>query len=201
MSSDHSFEKIYEDYYPKILQYVKRMVGSQDAEDIAQDIFDKVNRGLKGFQAKSKLSTWIYRIATNTVIDRSRSASFKHAADHTVHEDSVDHEAQSLLPVHKPPVTDQVVIQKEMSDCVNEFIDDLPSDYKSVIVLSDIEGLTNMEIAEILGISIDNVKIRLHRARTKLKAALNEGCDFYHNEQNVLACDRKQTQIMPEPPE
>lgn len=201
MYSDHSFEKIYDEYYPKILQYVKRMVGPHDAEDVAQDIFGKVSSGLKGFQGKSKLSTWIYRIATNTVIDRSRSAAYKHAADHTTHEDSVDHETQSLWPGHKPPATDQVVIRKEMSDCVNEFIDDLPPDYKSVIVLSDLEGLTNIEIAEVLGISIDNVKIRLHRARTKLKAALNEGCDFYHNEQNVLACDRKQTQIMPEPPE
>jgi len=65
-----------------------------------------------------------------------------------------------------------------MSDCVNEFIDNLPPDYKTVIVLSELEGLANKEIAEILDLSLDNVKIRLHRARTKLKAALNEDVNF-----------------------
>jgi len=62
------------------------------------------------------------------------------------------------------PVSDRIVIRKAMSDCVNEFIDDLPPDYRAVIVLSDLEGFANQEIAQILGISLDNVKIRLHRA-------------------------------------
>ena len=87
---------------------------------------------------------------------------------------------------HKPPAIDQVVIRKKMSECLNEFIDNLPPDYKAVIVLRELKGLANMEIAEILGISINNVKTRLHRARAELKKALNEGCDFYHDEQNSL---------------
>jgi len=201
MSSKHSFEKIHDEYYLKILQYIIKMVGQNDAEDVAQDVFDKINRGLERFQEKSKLSTWIYRIATNTVIDRSRSAAYKHAADYTTSDESVDHRIQGVMEGHKPPSTDHLVIRKEMSDCINEFIDKLPPDYKTVIVLSDLEGMTNKELAEILGISIDNVKIRLHRARTKLKAALNEGCDFYHNEQNTLSCDRKQIQILPKTPQ
>jgi len=93
------------------------------------------------------------------------------------------------------------VIRKEMSDCINEFIDKLPADYKTVIVLSELEGMANKEIAEILGITLDNVKIRLHRARVRLKKALQEGCDFYYNEKNALACDRKQVQILSKTPE
>ena len=84
--------------------------------------------------------------------------------------------------------------------CVNEYTDNLPPDYRTVIVLSELEGLANKEIAEILDISLDNVKIRLHRARAKLKAALNEACDFYYTGQNTLACDRKQVQILPKAP-
>jgi len=79
-------------------------------------------------------------------------------------------------------------------------IDNLSPDYKTVIVLSDLEGFANKEIAEILGISLDNVKIRLHRARGKLKEDLQEGCDFYYTEGNTLACDRKQVQILPKTP-
>lgn len=87
-----------------------------------------------------------------------------------------------------------------MNVCINEYIEILPHDYKTIIVLSDLEGLTNKEIAEVLDLSIDNVKIRLHRARAKLKAVLNKACDFYYTDQNTLACDRKQIQIFSKVP-
>lgn len=82
-----------------------------------------------------------------------------------------------------------------MSECVREHIDKLSLDYKTVIILSELEGFNNKEIADILQISIDNVKMRLHRARASLKKILDEACDFYHNEQNILSCDKK-TQII-----
>jgi RNA polymerase sigma-70 factor (ECF subfamily) len=200
MTPDYEFKKIYDKYYPRILQYLTRIVGPNEAEDIAQDVFDKINSGLGGFQGKSKLSTWIYRIATNAAIDRCRSAAYKHTTDHIAIEDSADHHSQCVQEDHKPPSTDQLVIQKEMSECINEYIDKLPTDYKTVIVLSEKEGLANKEIAEILDISLNNVKIRLHRARAKLKAVLNEACEFYYTDQNTLACDRKQCQILPKAP-
>ena len=200
MAHEYEFKKIYDEYYPMICRYISRIVGSNDAEDIAQDVFDKVNRGLEGFQGKSRLSTWIYRIATNTAIDRSRSAAYKHATEHIAIADSADHDALSGIEDHKSPSIDQIVIRKEMSECINEYIDKLPSDYKTIIVLSELEGLANREIAEILDISIDNVKVRLHRARARLKASLNEACDFYYTDENTLACDRKQIQILPKVP-
>ena len=200
MTPDYEFKKIYDEYHPRILQFLSRMVGPIEAEDIAQDVFNKINSGLEGFKGKSKLSTWIYRIATNAAIDKHRSAAYKHASEHIAIEDGADSDSQGVLEDHKSPATDQIVIQKEMSECINEYIDNLPPDYKTVIVLSELEGLANKEIAEILGISLNNIKIRLHRARTKLKEVLNEACDFYHTEQNTLACDRKQVQIMPKIP-
>ena len=200
MASDREFNDIFDEFHPRILQYLTRIVGPADAEDLCQEVFDKIGRGLSRFQGKSKLSTWIYRIATNTAIDRSRSAAYKYEMGH--HSCEVDASPESsAVPLVKPsPGTDQLVIRKEMSDCVNEFIDKLPPDYRTVIVLSDLEGFANKEIAEILGISLENAKIRLHRARGRLKKALKEGCDFYYNEENTLACDRKQIQILPKTP-
>jgi RNA polymerase sigma-70 factor (ECF subfamily) len=87
-----------------------------------------------------------------------------------------------------------------MSECVREFIDKLPSDYKTVILLSELEGFKNREVADILQVSLDTVKIRLHRARAMLKKELNDGCTFYNSDQNILACDRKQSQILPNTP-
>lgn len=200
MSPDNEFAKIYDAYYSRIVRYVGRITGSNDAEDIAQEVFDKVNRGLEGFKSKSKLSTWIFRIATNTAIDRSRSAAYKHAAESIAINGSEDRQVQDGLEDQKVPSSDQMVIQKEMRECINEYIDKLPPDHKVVIVLSELEGMPNKEIAEILGISLDNAKIRLHRARAGLKAVLNEACEFYYTEQNTLACDRKQVKILPDLP-
>jgi RNA polymerase sigma-70 factor (ECF subfamily) len=200
MPHKYHFGKIYDEYYQRIVLYLTRIVGPNDAEDITQDVFAKINRGLREFREESKLSTWIYRIATNTAIDRLRSATYKHSSKHEPINEAVDPEDQSVWPTQKPTTTDQTVIRKEMSECVIEFVDNLPPDYRTVIVLSELEGLANKEIAEILGISLNNVKMRLHRARAKLKTALNEGCDFYHNEQNTLACDRKPSEILTKPP-
>jgi RNA polymerase sigma-70 factor (ECF subfamily) len=68
-----------------------------------------------------------------------------------------------------------------------------PPDYKTVIILSELEGFKDKEIADILQVSLETVKIRLHRARASLKKALNDGCSLYQNDQGILACDRKPT--------
>ncbi len=201
MVSNQNFNEIFDRYHPQILRYLKRIVGPDDAEDLCQVVFDKISRGLDRFQGRSNLSTWIYRIATNTAIDRFRSAASKYEREHNSFEEGSSHETSDAPVSPASPVTDQIVIRKEMSDCVKEFIDNLSPDYKTVIVLSELEGMANKEIAEILGITLDNVKIRLHRARAQLKKALEDGCDFYYTEESTLACDRKQRQIMPKTPE
>ena len=71
------FEKVYEEFHPKILRYLSRMAGEEAAEDIAQEAFTKIDRGLRGFKGESKLSTWVYRIATNAALDRLRSPALK----------------------------------------------------------------------------------------------------------------------------
>jgi RNA polymerase sigma-70 factor, ECF subfamily len=200
MVSNQTFNEIFDEYHPRILRYLTRIIGSDEAEDLAQVVFDKVSRGLSRFQGRSSLSTWIYRIATNTAIDTSRSTAYKYEREHYSLEDATSHESSAATAVKASPATDHLVIRKEMSDCINEYIDNLPPDYKAVIVLSDLEGFANKEIADILGISLDNVKIRLYRARGKLKKALQAGCDFYYDEGNTLACDRKQVQILPKTP-
>jgi RNA polymerase sigma-70 factor (ECF subfamily) len=185
------FNEIYQEFQPKILNYLSRLLGDQEAEDIVQEVFTRVSRGLDSFKGQSKLSTWIYRIATNTAIDKLRSPAHRHASDRISLEGSAGVEPDTSSNVQTDPPTDQKVIRREMSECVREYVDRLPPDYSTVLVLSELEGFKNKEIAEILQISIENVKVRLHRARTRLKQELDDGCDFYHNEEGTLACDRK----------
>jgi RNA polymerase sigma-70 factor (ECF subfamily) len=189
------FSAVYDEFYNKILHYLKRLVGDFEAEEIAQTVFEKISRNLSSFKGDSKLSTWIYRVATNTALDRLKSQSFKYSFAGPL----------APLPINLPEVEkpvfntsctqdspDKKVIQNEMSECVREFVDRLPPEYRTIIFLKDFEGLTNKEIAEVLEISLDSAKIRLHRARKQLKESLAAGCDFYVDERSVLACDRKQ---------
>ena len=191
MNKEIDFIEVYEEFHPKILHYLSRLTNPHEAEDIAQEVFEKASQGLKSFKGESKLSTWLYRIATNTAIDRMRTPSFKRSFENTSLENATGIEDRNVWLGHKKTPTDQTFIRKEMSECVREFIDKLPSDYKTVILLSELEGFKNKEIADILQISLDTVKIRLHRARAGLKKELNDGCTFHHNKQNILACDRK----------
>jgi RNA polymerase sigma-70 factor (ECF subfamily) len=91
----------------------------------------------------------------------------------------------------RTPSIDQQLIRKEMNECIQNFIEELPENYRTVLVLSALEGLKNREIAEILQVSLSTVKIRLHRARAKLKKELEIHCSFYRDERNELACDLK----------
>lgn len=187
------FNEVYEEFQPKILHYVARMTGIDEAEDITQEIFQKISFALGDFKGESKLSTWIYRIATNTALDRLRSAAFKHSSEQDTFEDSV--EDRNVWTERSKTPLDQKFIRKEMSECVWEYIEKLTYDHRTVIVLSQFEGFKNREIADILQISLDAVKIRLHRARASLKKLLDDACLFEHNEQGILICDRKPTLI------
>ena len=71
------FSNVYDQYYEKIRRYIERMVGINDTENVTQEVFMKINKGLKEFKGESSLSTWIYRISTNTALDRIRSQSFR----------------------------------------------------------------------------------------------------------------------------
>lgn len=198
MKSDElEFNRIFKEYQPKILRYLTRLTGRYEAEDLSQEVFIKVESGLKNFRGESKLSTWIYRIATNTAVDRMRSPSFKYKVNDTTspeaeQENDLDIEDKDQFTGEKTELTDQQYIRKEMNSCIRNFIESLPENYKSVVILNELEELKNHEIADILNITLDTVKIRLHRARAQLRKKLESNCSLYQNEQNELSCDLKE---------
>ena len=189
---ENNFSDIYSEFYPKITHYLKRLVGEHEAEDVAQTVFEKVNTNLSTFKGESKVSTWVFKIATNAALDRLKSPSYKRTPSGPLAPVSLQAVENIEMAFNKPTSPDQKVIRDEMSDCVREFVDRLQTDYRTILVLNELEGFTNTEIADILQISVDAAKIRLHRARAKLKKELEKACDFYYDERSELACDRKQ---------
>jgi RNA polymerase sigma-70 factor (ECF subfamily) len=181
------FDELYQQYRPPIYKYLLRMTQSLvDAEDLTQETFIRVNKSLKSFLANASISTWIYRIATNTSIDHFRKNGNANMQVELTTED--DESAGKQLAIDADTSTENLAAKNEMSGCVQSFIARLQPGYRTVLVLHDLQGLKNREIAEVLDCSLDSVKIRLHRARKKLQEALDKGCDFSYDERNVFIC-------------
>lgn len=176
------FDWIHQTYRPAIYRYLTRLVGNQNAEDITQEVFSKISRSLHQFRGESGVSTWIYRIATNAALDSIRATGSTAV--------SFD-EASGWIDEASTCNVESAAIRREMADCIRETVAGLPGNYRAVIVLSELGELSNTEIAGVLGLTVDNVKIRLHRGRTILRKALEAKCTFYRDEHNRLACDRK----------
>jgi RNA polymerase sigma-70 factor (ECF subfamily) len=124
-------------------------------------------------------------------MDRLRSSSAKilSASNSLTDDDLADERGQ--VSEDNAPRLDTLLIRKEMNDCIRGIVEALPGNYRTVLVLSDLEGLTNAEICEVLALPLETVKIRLHRGRKHLKKELNSNCHFYRDDRNELACDRK----------
>ncbi len=190
------FPKIYETFQPKILRYMIRLVGELEAEDLTQEIFIRVNTALPNFRSDSQLSTWIYKIATNAALDKMRSPSYQRITQQfNLINETEDHESeiedQNIWTGEKTPLTEKQIFRKEMNECIQNFINKLPDNYRMVIILSEFEELKNEEIAGILNITLHTVKIRLHRAKEKLKEALKANCDSDWIEENEFIPELK----------
>ena len=175
-NADSEFQEIHEAFRPKIRRYLARLVGESEAEDLTQEVFVKVSRALITFRGQCQLSTWLYRIATNAAIDKMRTAAFQQEAQQSTLDDSDGIGDKDVWTGEEPPSLEQQLMRKEMYECFEGYVENLPPNYRTVFVLSELEGLTNNEIAEILDLSLDAVKIRLHRGRTRLLKELKTHC-------------------------
>lgn len=182
--NDLEFPSIFAAFQPKILRYLARLIGETEAEDLTQDVLIKINEALPNFRGESRLSTWIYRIATNTALDRLRSSSYQRTVQNCSTSTEVEVDDRIAWTGEKIPLLEHQVFRKEMNACIHSFIQRLPENYRTVLILSEFEGLKDNEIAETLGISTGTVKIRLHRAREKLKEEFIASCESYWIEEN-----------------
>jgi len=188
MPEERDFQSVYEQHGAAILRFLRRMVGEADAEDMAQMVFERANRSLKDFRGDSTVATWLYRIASNVAVDLLRSPAFKRRAASL---DEIGEPDASALG-ERPSNSEHQAIRNEMNACIREVVDGLPANYRAVLILSDLEGFTPAEVASRLGLSLEAAKIRLHRARARLRKALEQECQFYRDDLGQLSCDRKQ---------
>jgi RNA polymerase sigma-70 factor (ECF subfamily) len=190
-----SFRRLHDANRQRVWRLLARMVGPQEADDLTQIVFARAAKALPRFRGDAQTSTWLYRIATNVAVDwlRGRPA---HEAKITVAlpeglDDEVRESDASSAALESPSSPEQELIRKEMRACIRGVIARLPDSDRTVLMLGELAGFSDDETARTLGISRSSAKVRLHRARGRLKAALETRCDFYRNENNELACEPK----------
>lgn len=178
-----------ERYRALIQRYVSRLVGDATiADDLTQETFLRVHQHLGKLKDAAAVEAWLYRIATNVCYDHFRRREHREPALPLLSPDEDGEGAGGEEDALRP---DQLLEQREMSDCVLRFLVELPSTHRQVLLLHDLQGYPDPEIAKMLGLSLQNVKIRLHRARVRLRAALGEGCRFSCDDRGVFICEPK----------
>ena len=169
-----NLEELLLELQPKLYKYGLYMCGSQeDAEEMVQETLIAVCRNISGFRGESTMSTWAMRIARNKCINQKRRR-----AGMPKHFEPLSTTKEMKGDVHNP---EENVITHELWQQVHEGIRLLKSDYKEVILMRDVEGMSTKEVADILEISVSAVKTKLHRARKDLRVYLDgapapQGC-------------------------
>jgi RNA polymerase sigma-70 factor, ECF subfamily len=195
MNDVAAFRSLFDANHSRVRSLLIRIVGAHEAEDLTQVVFTKAAESLPRFRGEAQPSTWLYRIAANVGSDWLRSRAAQEAKvtvglSGTENQNTIKaHASSDRGDCQRSP--EQELIRKEMNDCIRQVIGQLSENHRSVLVLGELGGLSDDEVAETLGISRSNAKVRLHRARAQLKQALSGRCDFYRNEDNELACEPK----------
>ncbi len=175
-----AMERLVERFADRVYRLAFRITGSkEDAEEVTQDALWTAGRKIGGFKGDSAFGSWLYRITANTAYMKLRSRRAK--AREIAMED--------VLPkldeggVHFEPMddwserVDDHALTGELREILERTIGELPDDYRTAMVLHDVEGLSNPDIAETLGISLPAVKSRVHRSRLYVRKRLAEYLD------------------------
>ena len=160
-----AFETLVEAHIPRLRRFAKSFAqGSSDADDLAQEALIKIYRSLRSYRFESSFSTWMYRVTRNAFMDTyRRNASLERAAS----------EAGSQRPTEaSAPAPDALLMEAEQREQLWSAIREVSPEFRAVLVLVDVEGMSMSEVAAIEKIPEGTVKSRLHRGRTQLARLL-----------------------------
>jgi RNA polymerase sigma-70 factor (ECF subfamily) len=153
----HAMEALYHRFKRRVYGMVARIAGPQDAEEVSQEVFMRIYRGLLKFRGESALDTWVYRLTVNAALSHVQRRPARAEGE----------EALALLPGRDGPARDPRLAAR-----LEDALTDLPAGYRAVLVLHDVEGLSHEEIAEILGCRVGTSKSQLHKARGRMRDLL-----------------------------
>lgn len=168
-----AFEVLVIKYHRQIINLCSRLTGDRDtAEDLAQEIFLKAYKALSDFKEDSSFYTWVYRIAVNTSLSHRSSSGTKMAEAALRESDSTDDG-----PAFDHPSSDQTpeenILRKELGGKIMQALEGLGNEFRTTLILREIDGLSYEEIAEVLDLPVGTVRSRIFRSREELKKKLS----------------------------
>lgn len=169
---ERAFSELIEEQGDRVFNLCFRMLGNrQEAEDLAQEVFITVFKSVDSFRGDSKLSTWLYRIASNLSKNRIKYLARRHERSKVEFDEGVDRNAasDSLTSPKQEKRPDENMEGQQLEQIMQKAISELEEEHRILIVLRDIEELSYEEICEITELAEGTVKSRLHRARLALR--------------------------------
>ena len=148
----------------------KRVRNDADVDDLVQRVLLQIVKGVGSLRDAERLHAWVYRTARNVIVDHYRSSSVRHEVTSGAADDLEMSGGPEL------PVDDETFALRELASCLAPMLRQLSPTYREAVILADLEGMTQAEGAERLGVSVSGMKSRVQRGRRQLKAVLDACC-------------------------
>ncbi len=161
----------------RLRPFVARRVPGADVDDVLQDVFLRMQRGLSGLRDEERFGPWVYRVARSAISDHRRAAA-RHP--------SVTGERPETAAAEE----DEGSVERELAASIAPFVAALPSPYREALTLTELEGLPQREAAGMLGVSLSGMKSRVRRGRQQLRKAIEDCCHVALDARGrVVACE------------
>lgn len=178
------------DLEAKLRPFIARRVRAEaDVDDVVQDVFLRMQRGLAGLRDDERFGPWVYQVARSAIADHQRAAVRHPLAN------GAPPEEEAPLPEDE----DDGAVERELAAYVAPFVAMLPSPYREALTLTELEGLTQKDAAAMLGISVSGMKSRVQRGRHQLRKALDDCCHIALDARGrVVSCEPRADGKLPD---
>jgi len=176
------------DIEARLRPYVARRVPSAEVDDIVQEILVRVHKGLASVHDGERFGGWVYRIAQRTIIDAARARG------------RLPDTSAGEIGAEPTAIADEAIdLEHELGECVALFVARLPSPYREAITLTELQGLTQKDAAEMLGVSLSGMKSRVQRGRERIRAMFEDCCEISLDcRGRVVDCEARDIAQVPE---
>jgi RNA polymerase sigma-70 factor (ECF subfamily) len=158
---------LWQDVASRLRPFIASRVSATEVDDVLQDVFIRMQRGLPGLRDEERFTSWLFQIARNSVAEHQRSRA-RHPLPDAAHADDAPAETSE----------DDRDAARTLSACVSVFVARLPSPYREAVTLVELEGLTTREAADMVAISVSGMKSRVQRGRAQLRQMFDECCEI-----------------------
>jgi RNA polymerase sigma-70 factor, ECF subfamily len=162
----------------------RRVTAPADIDDVLQEIFLRMQRGLPSLRDDERFGPWLFRVARTTIVDHRRRAARQKIAE----------PKQEVAAPEADASDDDAAVERELATYVAPFVATLPSPYREALTLTELEGLTQKQAADMLGISLSGMKSRVQRGRARLRELFDACCEIALDARgHVMACEPRAT--------